>query len=78
MKIEYEKPRQVIHFAALEVGTVFRDPSDDMIYMKIEYIDNDGDEINSVDLATGNLGGFSDDAKVYPVEATLYINEQRY
>lgn len=26
MKIEYEKPRQVIHFAALDVGTVFRDP----------------------------------------------------
>ena len=75
MKIEYEKSRQVIHFAALEVGTVFRDPSDDMIYMKIEYIDNDGDEINSIDLATGNLGGFSDDAKVYPVNATLYVKE---
>ena len=38
MKIEFEKPRQVIHFAALEIGTVFRDPSDDMIYMKTEYI----------------------------------------
>ena len=75
MKIEFEKPRQVIHFAALEVGTVFRDPSDDMIYMKTEYIDNDGDEINSIDLATGNLGGFSDDAKVYPVNTTLYIKE---
>lgn len=25
MKIEYEKPRQIIHFAALEVGTLFRD-----------------------------------------------------
>ena len=71
MKIEFEKPRQVIHFAALEVGTVFRDPSDDMIYMKTEY----GDEINSIDLTTGNLGGFSDDAKVYPVEATLYVKE---
>lgn len=75
MKIEYEKSRQVIHFAALEVGTVFRDPSDDMIYMKTEYIDNDGDGINSIDLATGNLGGFSDDAKVYPVDATLYVKE---
>lgn len=75
MKIEYEKPRQVIHFAALEVGTVFRDPGDDMIYMKTEYIDNAGDEINAIDLATGVLGGFSDDAKVYPVEATLYIKE---
>lgn len=75
MKIEYEKPRQVIHFAALEVGTVFRDPSDDMIYMKTEYIDNDDDEINSIDLATGNLGGFSDDAKIYPVDATLYVKE---
>lgn len=75
MKIEYEKPRQVIHFAALEIGTVFRDPSDDMIYMKTECIDNDGDETNSIDLATGILGGFSDDAKVYPVDATLYVKE---
>lgn len=75
MKIEYEKPRQVIHFAALDVGTVFRDPSDDMIYMKTEYIDNDSDETNSIDLATGILGGFSDDAKVYPVDATLYVKE---
>ena len=75
MKIEFEKQRQVINFAALEVGTVFRDPSDDMIYMKTEYIDNDGDEINSIDLATGNLGGFSDDAKIYPINAPLYVKE---
>ena len=75
MKIEFEKQRQVIRFAALDVGTVFCDPSDDMIYMKTEYIYNDGDEINSIDLATGNLGGFSDDAKVYPVDATLYVKE---
>lgn len=75
MKIEYEKPRQVIHFAALEVGTVFRDPSDDMIYMKTEAIDNDGDEINSIDLSTGELDCFCDEAKVYPVEATLYVKE---
>lgn len=75
MKIEYEKPRQIIHFAALEVGTVFRDPSDDIIYMKTEYIDNDGDEINSIDLTTGNLEYLHNDAKVYPVDATLYIKE---
>lgn len=75
MKIEYEKPRQVIPLAALEVGTVFRDPSDDIIYMKTEYIDNDGDEINSIDLATGNLECLHNDAKVYPVDATLYIKE---
>lgn len=75
MKIEYEKPRQIIHFAALEVGTLFRDPSDDMIYMKTEYIDNDVDGINSIDLATGNLGGFSDDAIVYPINATLFVKE---
>ena len=75
MKIEFEKPRQVIHFAALEVGAVFRDPSDDRIYLKTEYINNNGDEINSIDLTTGNLGGFSDDAKVYPVKATLYVKE---
>ena len=75
MKIEFEKQRQVINFGTLDVGTVFRDPSDDMIYMKTEYIYNDGDEINSIDLATGNLGGFSDDAKVYAVDATLYVKE---
>lgn len=75
MKIEFEKQKQIIHFAALDIGTMFRDPSDDRIYMKIEYIDDDGDEINSIDLTTGNLGGFSDDAKVYAVDATLYIKE---
>lgn len=75
MKIEYEKPRQVIYFAALDVGTVFRDPSDDIIYMKTEYIDNDGDEINSIDLATGNLECLHNDAKVYLVDATLYVKE---
>ena len=75
MKIEFEKQRQIIHFAALEVGTLFRDPSDDTVYMKTEYINNDGDEINSIDLATGNLGGFSEDTKVYPVNATLYVKE---
>ena len=75
MKVEFEKPRQVIHFAALDIGTVFKYQFDDTVYMKTEYIDDDGDEINSIDLTTGNLGGFSDDAKVYPVEATLYVKE---
>ena len=75
MKIEFEKPRQTINFAALDIGTMFRDPSDDRIYMKTEYIDDDGDEINSIDLTTGNLGGFSDDAKVYVVDATLSVKE---
>ena len=77
MKIEFEKQRQVINFAALEVGTVFRDPSDDMIYMKTKHIHiyDDDYEINSIDLATGNLGSFSDDAKVYVVDATLYVKE---
>ena len=75
MKIEFEKPKQSIRFAALDVGTIFRDPSDDRIYMKTEYIDDNGDEINSIDLTTGNLGGFSDDAKVYAVDATLYVKE---
>lgn len=75
MKIEFEKPKQIVHFSDLEVGTVFRDPSDDIIYMKTEYIDNNGDKTNSIDLATGILGGFSDDAKVYAVDATLYVKE---
>lgn len=76
MKIEFEKPKQIVHFSDLDIGTVFRDPSDDMIYMKTEYIDNNGDETNSIDLATGILGGFSDDAKVYAVDATLYVKEE--
>lgn len=75
MKIEYEKPRQVIHFAALDVGTVFKCPSYDTVYMKTECIDNDGNEINSIDLATGNLECLHNDAKVYPVDATLYVKE---
>ena len=75
MKIEFEKSRQVIHFATLDVGTIFRDPSDDRIYMKTEYIDDDGDEINSIDLSTGELDCFNDNAKVYAVDATLYVKE---
>ena len=70
MKIEYEKPRQVIHFAALEVGTVFKCPSYDTVYMKTNYTDE-----NSIDLATGELDCFNDDTKVYPVDATLYVKE---
>lgn len=75
MKIEYEKPKQIVHFAALEVGTVFRDPRTDTIHMKTESIDNEGDEINAIDLATGEFDCFPDDAKVYAVEATLNIKE---
>ena len=75
MKIEFEKSKQIIHFADLDIGTIFRYQFEDPIYMKTECIDNDSEEINSIDLTTGNLGGFSDDAKVYPVEATLYVKE---
>ena len=75
MKIEFAQKKEFRHFTSLEVGTVFRDPRTDTIHMKTEYIDNAGDEINAIDLATGVLGGFSDNAKVYPVEATLYVKE---
>ena len=75
MKIEFEKPKQAIRFASLDVGVVFRDPPDDKIYMKTEYIDSDGDVINSIDLATGEFNCFSDDKKVYTANATLYIKE---
>ena len=76
MKIEFEKPRQVIHFAALDVGTVFRDPATDLIYMKTDYIDSkDGDEINSIDLSTGEFNCFYNDAKVYAIDATFYVKE---
>lgn len=75
MKIEFEKQRQIIHFAALEVGTIFKCPSYDTIYMKTECIDNNGDEINSVDLSTGELDCFNDDTIVYVVDAILYVKE---
>lgn len=75
MKIEFEKQRQVINFATLDVGVVFKRPSYDTIYMKTEYIDNNIDHINSIDLATGELDYFYDDTKVYTVDATLYVKE---
>lgn len=75
MKIEFEKSKKIIHFADLDVGTVFKYPSYDTIYMKTEYIDNNGDEINSIDLSTGELDRSADDAKVYAVDATLYVKE---
>ena len=46
-----------------------------MIYMKTEYIDNNGDEINSIDLSTGEVDCFAEDAKLYAVDATLYVKE---
>ena len=75
MKIEFEKQRQVINFGTLDAGTVFKRPSYDTIYMKTEYIDSKGYEINSIDLATGELDYFNDDTKVYAIDATLYIKE---
>lgn len=75
MKIEYEKSKKIIHFAALDVGTVFKCPSYDTIYMKTECIDNDGVGINSIDLSTGEVDYFDDGAKVYAVDATLYVKE---
>lgn len=75
MKIEYEKSKKIIHFADLDVGTIFKRPSYDTVYMKTECTGNDGYEINSIDLSTGELDYFNDDAKVYAVDATLYVKE---
>lgn len=75
MKIEFAQKKEFRHFASLEVGTVFRDPRTDTIHMKTECIDNEGDEINAIDLATGEFDCFPDDAKIYAVEATLNIKE---
>ena len=75
MKIEFEKPKQTIRFVTLDVGTVFRAPSDEKIYMKTKYINCDGDVSNSIDLASGEFDCFSDDRKVYALDATLYIKE---
>ena len=75
MKIEFEKPRQVINFGTLDAGTVFKRPSYDTVYMKTEYIHNNGGQINSIDLATGEVDYFNNDTKVYAVDATLYVKE---
>lgn len=76
MKIEFEKPKQVIHFAALDVGTVFRDPKTESVHIKTErFFDNEWTTINSVNLFSGEFSYFPDDAKIDPVEATLYIKE---
>lgn len=75
MKIEFEKSRQAINFAALDIGIMFRDPETESIYMKTERFDNEWDVVNSVDLFSGQLSYFSNDAKINPVEATLYVKE---
>ena len=75
MKIEFGKQRQVIDFGTLDAGTVFKYQFDDTVYMKTECIDNDGVGINSIDLSTGEVDYFDDGAKVYAVDATLYVKE---
>lgn len=57
------------------LGAVFRDPSYDRVYMKTEFIDNGDEAINAIDLVTGETDCFNDDAKIYTVDATLYIKE---
>ena len=76
MKIEFEKPRQVIRFSDLDIGTVFRDPKTESVHIKTErFFDNEWTTINSVNLFSGEFSYFSDDAKIDPVEATLYVKE---
>ena len=75
MKIEYEKSKKIIHFADMDVGTVFKYQFDDTVYMKTECIDNDSVGINSIDLSTGEVDYFDDGAKVYPINAILYVKE---
>lgn len=36
MKIEFEKPRHVIRFSDLDIGTVFRNPKTESIHIKTE------------------------------------------
>ena len=76
MKIEFEKPKQAVHFADLEIGTVFRVPKTESVHIKTErFFDNEWTTINSVDLFSGEFSYFPDDAKIDPVEATLYVKE---
>lgn len=75
MKIEFEKPKQTIRFSDLDIGTVFKYQFDDTVYMKTECIDNDNVGINSIDLSTGEVDYFDDGAKVYAIDATLYVKE---
>ena len=81
MKIEYNDTKKFTRFKELKSGGIFHNPLDNLIYMKIKdiYCDDEDDEpYNAIDLSNGEAVYCVDDAKVYAVDATLYINEQKY
>jgi len=74
MKIIKKKNEEVIPFGDLYEGTVFA-TSDrpETFYMKTEFVANEDEEFNCVNLEDGALEYFSSDDEVIPVNATLNI-----
>ena len=78
MKIEYNDIKKFTRFKELKSGDIFHNPMDNLIYMKIEdiYCDDEDDEpYNAIDLSNGEAVYCVNDAKVYVVDATLYVKE---
>lgn len=73
MKFEKRTEPKRACFKELEPGTLFRDPENDVIYMKV----NDEDESAVVDLMTGELDGFFSDDEVIVVDGTLMWEDKR-
>lgn len=73
MKFEKRTEPKRACFEELEPGTLFRDPENDVIYMKV----NDEDKNAIVDLMTGELAGFLSDDEVIVVDGTLMWEDKR-
>lgn len=73
MKFEKRTEPKRAYFEELEPGTLFRDPENDVIYMKV----NDEDESAIVDLMTGELADFLSDDEVIVVDGTLMWEDKR-
>ena len=73
MKFEKRTEPKRACFEELEPGTLFRDPENDVIYMKV----NDEDKSAIVDLMTGEVDGFFNDGEVIVVDGTLMWEDKR-
>ena len=73
MKFEKRTEPKRIYFSELEPGTLFHNPGNDDIYMKVA----GEDESTGVHLMTGELDGFFSDDEVIVVDGTL-VWEDKY
>ena len=73
MKFEKRTEPKRACFEKLEPGTLFRDPENDVIYMKV----NDEDKSAIVDLMTGEVDGFFGNGEVIVVDGTLMWEDKR-